>query len=163
MRLTLRASFILMVAVFWWGSTAALAAFTPADSNSCSIQLQDPHPSLGAPGIVAKADWRCNDTSPNKSIYYALYLYMCPSQDITKDYEWLTNHCTGKGFDYDPAMPMTQDGGLKTRYVPPGVQPGASGSGWWVAEAIWISSHAEGSNPSAEHVKFSNLKHLTYP
>ena len=147
------------------GTTPASATYTPADGNSCQIELNNPHISFAAPGVIAKAKWRCNDTSPNKSIYYVLYLYRCPTSFVVEAYAWLDEHCTLEGYDFDFAMPITQDGepGSKTRYVPPSSLPGAAGSGWWIAEAIWISSHADGSNDSDQHVRFSLVKHLTYP
>jgi hypothetical protein len=94
-------SVVLVQLLFMQGMQPAFAAFSTPDKNSCSADVNDPHISVNAGGIIAKARWKCGDASPVKSIYYVFYLWRCPDSYVVKDYPWLDDHCFIKGYDYD--------------------------------------------------------------
>jgi hypothetical protein len=138
------------------------AAFGNPDTNSCSIEVNDPHISTGAGGVIAKTRWRCDDVTPVKGIYHAMYLWLC-DREPQLDYEWLQANCIAKAVNYEQNMKIadaTPD--FTTRYVPPLDQSGAHGDGYWLQEVIWESKWwSDESHVSNTHVKFSNVVRLT--
>jgi hypothetical protein len=138
----------------------AQAVYGAEDTNSCAIEVNNPHPSVGAGGIIAKVNWQCSDVTPNRSLYYALHLYRCPMSDPQRDYEWLYDHCYPKAFNGNPDRPVTSTAPV-TAYVPDSNLPGVHGTGYWIAEAIWTSSYADGSHSSVQHVKYSDVVYLS--
>jgi len=139
-------------------STAVPAA--AADINGCSANVQNPHWSNGAGGHISKANWSCTRVPTLISLDpiggYGYYLWLCPSKP-PKSESYLSANCTVKGENYEDINATSTR--AYTRYVPPASQPGAHGTGWYIACATWQTRGPGGVG--GLRVTFSNAVHLT--
>lgn len=113
---------------------------SPIPNVTCSTYMQNPHISSGAGGVIAKLNY-CTDV-PVSSVSVNLYLYLCPTQPDQNEWNWQSQGCMLKGTAYYSWAPSLNQNTI--RNVPPTGQPGAHGSGIWIAcGVIW-----EDSDPS---------------
>jgi hypothetical protein len=141
----------LAAAVLFTGSVlfTASPAFA-TDKNGCNAHINTPHFSTGAGGVIVKGKYDC--TSVPTTIFLGtrttgLYLWLCPHQPQPSE-SYLTNsnnHCSIRGANFGDVH-VRVAGRIYTRYAPPGGQPGAHGSGYWVACSVWYSSGPNGTS-----------------
>lgn len=127
-------------------ASVLLIALTPTtawaeDQNGCGGQMDTPHYSSGAGGVIAKWRVHCNDVGVG--IGYSLYLYRCFAQPPR-------NKQAVNGSTYGCSLRSSYTGSIRTespigkvytRYVPPLGQGGAQGQGYyWIAYAHWYST-----------------------
>jgi len=121
-----------------------------AETNACSANLQTPHYSSGAGGIISKGTWQCTDVPTTVTLAYpngqGFNLWLCTDKSPTRTEAYLQNdpNCLYKGTDASN-ISATVANATYTRYVPPSGQSGAHGSGWWVACAVWRSFGPKGT------------------
>jgi hypothetical protein len=153
----IRLGFLFALAV----TLASVVAFFPgvaraADQNGCQASIDNPHYSGGAAGIIAKGNWLCS-VAPATIYLHAppggFLLFLCPTQP-PKNEDWIAQNCTQKGINTTDFTISTANQ-WNVRYVPPLGQPGAHGTGWWIACAMWSSGGYNGTSPL--HTTFSNL------
>lgn len=126
----------------------ALVPAAAVSSAACdSITVDRPHYSAGAGGIIAKG--KVSGCGSTARVYELLSLWLCPSNSnppdpITKS--WEDNHCTpvvaahhpeGGGY-FNPSGT-----GTDVRYVPRQSEPGAHGTGIWIAENTWGTKYTD--------------------
>lgn len=104
-----------------------------ASAASCTTQVQNPHYSVGAGGIIAKSSFTC--TSGVTSYGYSLALYVCTSNPTGTD-PASNAACTIKATNTN-SFANPEPGKANILYVPPGNQSGVHGSGWWIATNRW--------------------------
>jgi hypothetical protein len=125
------------------------------DSNrDSSANLQTPHYSTGAGGVIAKANWSCTYVPTTVFLNTATtgyWLWVCPSQGQDSE-SWIESNCTFKGGNHEN-IDATVSGQQYTRYVPPAGQPGAHGTGYWISCSIWYSSGPKGTD--SDRTQFS--------
>lgn len=134
---------------------------TPAaDANGCGVTMQNPHYSTGAAGIIEKANWTCQDVPttvyinyPNYVAGYDLILWFCGGTFPQASVPYLISNCSPEGDWYGHfTITSSGNGGEVTRYSPPQGQPGAHGSGFWIASVRWTT---EGPNGSDGYISYS--------
>lgn len=140
--------------------TLAQSPAIAEDANTCGGQMDNAHISQGAPGVIAK--WKVHCNSGGRSVNGTLYLFRCDDQgDVIKDEDWMETGCALEGQTNVSISSMTA-GTVYTRYVPPSAQPGASGTGWWIACAMWYSVGPAGVK--GPHTNWSpSGVYLSYP
>jgi hypothetical protein len=131
-------------------------AATWTDGNGCTNNLQNPHVSAGALGVIVKADFSCTQNDVT-SMSWDMILWLCKSSTPQHDETWLWNNCVNKGRNTRSAAPPVT-GKVYTKYAPPLGQPGAKGSGYWIA-----CSSMSSNSPGGFYAKtiYSATKHLT--
>lgn len=126
------------------GLLASASTALASDKNMCSANINNPHFSSGAGGAIVKGQWSCLDTpttifldGTNGSVFFNLWL--CTDKEPTKSEFYLESdsNCSVKGVN---GQNITITGpSAVTRTAPPSPEPGAHGTGWWVACAVWVS------------------------
>jgi hypothetical protein len=126
-------------------SSVAVAA---AGNNQCTANINNPHFSTGANGVIVKGQWSCIDvpTTINLSaVGHGFLLWNCPTEPEKSESYLLNNpNCVTKGSNHDD-ISLTGSGSKSTRTAPPAPQSGAHGSGWWIACATWQSHGPNGT------------------
>lgn len=132
---------------------AAFSAATPGlAATNCSVNMQTPHFSTGANGVISKATWKC--TQFPSTIYLSLLsaagfnLWLCTDKSPTRTETYLLNDgkCSILGTNGEN-FTINGTSGV-TRTTPPGSGTGAHGNGWWVACAVWRSIGPTGGEGS---------------
>lgn len=103
--------------------------------SDCTITVEDPHFSdvTRANGVVAKARIQCRHV---KTAHYTVKLWLCRDRPhVTNGGIWFCRDSTLKGEDSD-VITNPKDGKTITRVAPKLGEPGARGSGYWVANAF---------------------------
>src|SRR5215470_13742380 len=126
----------------------AASPASAADRNGCSATIDTPHVSTGAGGVIAKGRWQCTSVPTTVFLSTAttgLLLWLCP-QNPQPSESYLTNpnnHCNAMGYNFGD-FDVDVAGQTYTRWVPPQGTPGAHGSGYWVACAVWFTPGPNG-------------------
>jgi hypothetical protein len=129
--------------------------------NGCSANVQNPHYSASAGGIVVKTVDTCT-YGPTEVVRdvgaQGLYLWLCPSAG-QKSEVWITTNCSADGWVNYTNCYLAVGGDSCTRTAPtPGVPP-AHGTGYWVACETFSSNGPNGQ--SQNHTYFSNFVFAT--
>ena len=130
------------------------AGAASTDKNGCSANLQTPHYSTGAGGVIAKANYSC--TYVPSTVYLGTrttgyWLWVCPSKG-PDDESWIVQNCRFINGNIENVY-ATVSGGENIRYVPPAGNPPGHGSGWWISCSQWYSSGPKGV--SSDRLDFS--------
>lgn len=110
---------------------------------TCVTAMDNPHISTGAGGVIAKLRYCTEDALSETDSH--LYLYLCPNPPTGDEDTWGNQGCVLKAntsyIIYTPRAFTTY-----TRYVPPSGQPGAHGTGWWIACSTIMDFYSGGGN-----------------
>lgn len=145
---------------------SATVSASAAGSNGCTTEVDNPHFSSGAPGIIAKAYWTCEEVPTtiyldvNDGNVLGFYLFLCTTASPEHSLVWLDDNCTQKGLNISNLLVSTANTKSAARYVPPSDDEGAQGSGYWIAVANWQPVGPGGTG--AVEYTFSNTVPLTY-
>jgi hypothetical protein len=139
------------------GATAEAHASLAVESSvlaDCFGSMDKPHPSAGANGVIAKAHFLCATGTSN--LIYQINLFLCPFRtEGTPNKAWMHDNCTEMGVNAN-AMSPPPAGREFLRYVPPSGQPGARGTGWWIAHNHY---NADGN----DHIVISQWAEIAAP
>lgn len=114
--------------------------FTPVMSSTvfasggCNTAVDNPHFSVGANGVIAKTRVNCYGGTGRYD--YVLKLFVCVNKPPANFNPKINNTgCTRKSLTNGTIYftPTTSE----TRYIPESGQPGARGTGWWIASNEW--------------------------
>lgn len=131
-------------------TTASKAVAKPGastDKNGCSANVQTPHLSSGAGGVIGKANYTCTDVP--STIYLdtkttGYWLYRCgssPPQSI----QWVEDNCDPAGKNIEN-VDVTVSDSENIRYVPPEGEGSGQGIGYWISYTTWFSSGPNGTS-----------------
>jgi hypothetical protein len=125
------------------------------DANGCLLDIENPHFSSGAGGVIAKLRISCADVPTNVS--FGGRLWHCGSAP-QRDETWLENNCALQA-QVGSGVSITAPTDLITRYIPDLSYPGAPYQpGYWIACSGWQSTGPNGTG--AAHMSFSNIVYL---
>lgn len=137
-RVMLSLSFV-AVTLFLVAATQVVGAPSIADAEESAVPaggtlpycigfMDNPHPSSGAGGIIAKGRWQC--TPGVNSVTFALFLFLCPQPPSGPESSWPSQGCSIQAMS---SGTIPNPGPEETRYVPELGQPGAHGTGYFIA------------------------------
>jgi hypothetical protein len=116
--------------------TLTLQPQTKTVAPGCTGNMQNPHVSGGAGGVIAKATFTCGKSSDGATASSIdITLYLCSeSVGSVRD-----SHCSSVATDNNGSTYVDVDATV-TRYVPPSGQSGLTKTGYYVAEFVWKGS-----------------------
>jgi len=123
-------------------SPVSASAATAKSAGDCSLNIQNPHYSDGAGGVISKGTWKCAVVPTDIHFSGGLNLWLCIDGKPEKSEYYLAidPNCSIQG-QYMTNFKITKANKPYVKYVPPGKGTGAQGYGWWIACAVWYSKH----------------------